>query len=225
LNGIPNSLISRVDVVTGGASAAYGSDALSGVVNFVLDREFTGVKGSVHGGISTYGDAPTYGGDLVVGTPFANGRGHVLLSGEYSFSEGVRGNPRPNLDAGWNTIQNPNYIVTNGVGNGQPEFLIVPQVGIGNAAPGGLITAGPLKGIQFDASGRPYQFNYGPLAGRGSLMSGGDWQLTRTDRTSDLQAKVVRKTVFLRSSYDVTDNVSAYAQLHWSHTFGYSHNA
>ncbi len=221
VNAVPNALVSRVDVVTGGASAAYGSDALSGVVNFVLDREFTGLKGSVQGGISTYGDAPTYGVDLAGGTPFANGRGHILAAGEYSYSKGVRGNPRPNLDEGWNTIQNPNYVA----GNGQPEFLILPNVGIANAAPGGLITAGPLKGIQFDADGNPYPFRYGPLGYRGSLMSGGDWELTRTDRTSDLQAKVVRKTVFLRSSYDVTDNVTAYAQLHWSHTFGYSHNA
>jgi outer membrane receptor protein involved in Fe transport len=221
LNGIPNALISRVDVVTGGASAAYGSDALSGVVNFVLDREFTGVKGSVQGGISTYGDAPTYGGDLVVGTPFANGRGHVLLSGEYSFSEGVRGNPRPNLDSGFNTILNPAYAV----GNGQPEFLITHNVGIANAAPGGLITAGPLKGIQFDANGNPYPFRYSAAGYRGNLMSGGDWELTRTDRTSDLQSKVSRKTLFFRSSYDVTDNVTVYGQAHWSHAFGSSQNA
>ncbi len=222
VNSIPNALISRVDVVTGGASAAYGSDALSGVVNFVLDHEFTGIKGSAQGGISTFGDAPTWGGDLAYGTPFAAGRGHILLAGEYSYSKGVRGNPRPNLDEGWNTIQNPNYVA----GNGQPEFLILPNVGIANAAPGGLITAGPLKGIQFDANGNPYPFRYGPLGGvRGNLMSGGDWEWTRTDRTSDLQSKVVRQTVFARTSYDVTDNVTAYAQLHWSHALGFSQNA
>lgn len=56
LNTMPNGLIARIDVVTGGASAVYGSDALAGVLNFILDKEYTGVKGSVQGGVTTYGD-------------------------------------------------------------------------------------------------------------------------------------------------------------------------
>lgn len=75
INTFPQQLVSRVDIVTGGASAAYGSDALAGVINFVLDREFTGVKGELQGGLTTYGDGPNWNGALSAGTPFANGRG------------------------------------------------------------------------------------------------------------------------------------------------------
>jgi iron complex outermembrane receptor protein len=221
VNAIPNALISRVDVVTGGASAAYGSDALTGVVNFVLDRQFTGVKGSVQGGISTYGDAPAYAVSLASGTPFANGRGHFLLAGEYNYSKGVRGNPRPYAAVGFQTIQNPLYVA----GNGQPELLLVDNAGIGIAAPGGLITAGPLKGIQFDATGNPYPFVYGANGVRGNLMQGGDWQNTRTDQTSDLAAKVNRKTLFSRLSYEITDDISVYGQFHWNNSYGFSQNA
>jgi iron complex outermembrane receptor protein len=53
---IPQMLLKRVDVVTGGASAVYGSDAVAGVINFVTDTRFTGVKTQVQGGVSTYGD-------------------------------------------------------------------------------------------------------------------------------------------------------------------------
>ena len=60
VNIMPDALISRVDVVTGGASAVYGSDALAGVVNFVLDKKFTGIKGNVQGGVTTYGDDAQY---------------------------------------------------------------------------------------------------------------------------------------------------------------------
>ena len=60
VNTFPQQLVSRVEVVTGGASAAYGSDALAGVINFVLDRDFTGIKGEVQGGVSTYGDGVTW---------------------------------------------------------------------------------------------------------------------------------------------------------------------
>lgn len=56
VNTLPQSLVSRVDVVTGGASAAYGSDAVVGAVNFVLDKTFTGIKGSVSTGISSRND-------------------------------------------------------------------------------------------------------------------------------------------------------------------------
>ena len=57
---LPQLLIQRVDIVTGGASAAYGSDAVSGVVNFMLDKKFRGIKGVVQGGISTRRDAQNY---------------------------------------------------------------------------------------------------------------------------------------------------------------------
>jgi len=56
---LPQQLITRVDVVTGGASAGYGSDALAGVVNFVLDTKFTGLKSEISGGMSNYGMTAT----------------------------------------------------------------------------------------------------------------------------------------------------------------------
>lgn len=59
-NMLPSALIKRIDVVTGGASAAWGSDAVAGVINFVLDREFTGIKGEIQGGISGEGDGENY---------------------------------------------------------------------------------------------------------------------------------------------------------------------
>src|SRR4051812_37393146 len=57
IDTLPQMLVSRIDIVTGGASAVYGSDAVTGVVNFVLDKKFTGFKTDINSGISTYGDA------------------------------------------------------------------------------------------------------------------------------------------------------------------------
>ncbi|MGE3335692.1 MAG: TonB-dependent receptor plug domain-containing protein [Rhodospirillaceae bacterium] len=90
INTVPTGLVSRVDIVTGGASAAYGSDALAGVVNFVFDKEYTGVKGDIQGGITTYGDNENYKVELTVGVPFAGGRGHFLAYGENGFENGAR---------------------------------------------------------------------------------------------------------------------------------------
>src|SRR5690606_1597267 len=115
----PNGLIERIEVVTGGASAAYGSDALSGVVNFVLDRDFTGLKGSVEGSGTTHGDGEAYKASLTYGTPFASDRGHFLFSGEHASEGDILGNPRDWAETTYQIINNPNYTPT----NGQPQLL------------------------------------------------------------------------------------------------------
>src|SRR5262249_42649472 len=78
VNLLPQALVQRVDVVTGGASAAWGSDAVAGVVNYVLDTGFTGLMTDVQTGFSTYGDVPTFKAELSYGTKFADGRGHFV---------------------------------------------------------------------------------------------------------------------------------------------------
>ena len=211
INTIPSALVTRVDVVTGGASAAYGSDALSGVVNFVLDHDFTGIKGNAQVGETTYGDNQTYKVSLTMGTPFANGRGHFLLSGEDDFTSGIQGNPRAWGQIGREVMVNPAYTATNGL----PQNIIVNNVGLSNSAPGGLITSGPLKGTAFGPGGAPYQFNYGTLVA-GNLMSGGDWQTSRIDQYADLLERSSIQNVFSRVSYDVSDNFHVYAQVQWS---------
>src|SRR3546814_17870468 len=74
VNLLPQNLVQRVDVVTGGASAAYGSDAVAGVVNFILDTKFTGVKGSLTFSQTDRSDGRVVSGDLAYGIPFADGR-------------------------------------------------------------------------------------------------------------------------------------------------------
>jgi iron complex outermembrane receptor protein len=90
INTLPQALVQRVDVVTGGASAAYGSDALVGVVNFILDKNFKGVKGSIQGGTSKYGDANSYKATLAAGMSFAGGRGHIEGSVEHFESDPIK---------------------------------------------------------------------------------------------------------------------------------------
>ena len=79
---LPQMLVQRVDVVTGGASAVYGSDAVAGVVNYVLDHNFVGFKAQVQGGISTYGDAATARIGFAAGMNVLD-KGHFEVSAEY----------------------------------------------------------------------------------------------------------------------------------------------
>ncbi len=81
---IPTALVKRVDVVTGGASAAWGSDALTGVVNIRLKDKIEGLEGNIQYGVSQRGDNKQLAGSLAYGSSFAKGRGQFMIAGEYS---------------------------------------------------------------------------------------------------------------------------------------------
>ena len=85
----PQLLVKRVDVVTGGASASYGSDAVGGVVNFITDTHFEGFKGNILGSITKYGDDETALVQAAYGKSFMDDRLHVVVSGEYDHEGGV----------------------------------------------------------------------------------------------------------------------------------------
>lgn len=86
-NTIPIALIERVDVLTGGASAVYGADAVSGAVNFILKDDFEGVAVRTQGGMSDEGDAEDFFASFVFGTNFGAGRGNITSSYEYRKQE------------------------------------------------------------------------------------------------------------------------------------------
>ncbi|HET7083415.1 MAG TPA: TonB-dependent receptor [Rhizomicrobium sp.] len=166
---LPQMLIQRVDVVTGGASASWGSDAIAGVVNFVTDKKFEGFKMNANAGLSKYGDMGTVTFQMAAGTSFAGGRAHFEMSGEYSYNDGLL----------------PRYPTTLNYG-AQPENLEGRQLfrlsgtagyGTGNAPPGiadtfyaplpqnsvqsnyGSVASGAKVGVAFDTQGKPYKFN------------------------------------------------------------------
>src|SRR6478672_11964986 len=95
VNTIPTDLIDRVDVVTGGNSAVYGSDAIAGVVNFVLKTDYEGIQLRGQGGLSKYGDAGSYFVSGLVGKNFAGGRGNIAVNAEFAQQEQYFGSARP----------------------------------------------------------------------------------------------------------------------------------
>lgn len=94
LNTIPTALIDSIEVITGGASAAYGSDAVAGVANFKLRQNFTGVELNADYGFSTKGDGQTAQISGILGGKFDDGRGHIMMALEYSHRVGVSGSQR-----------------------------------------------------------------------------------------------------------------------------------
>jgi len=96
LNNIPSSMIERVEVITGGASAVYGSDAIAGVVNFILKDDFEGFEANIgYEATVEYGDAEFYTGDVTFGANFDSGRGNVTTNFAYTNRKDVFAGDRP----------------------------------------------------------------------------------------------------------------------------------
>ena len=223
INNIPQSLVQRVDIVTGGASAIYGSDAVTGVVNFILDKTFTGIKGEVSGGVTTYGDDRNWKVNLTAGVPFAADRGHVLLSAEAVRSDGIlNGYNRGWINQGANIIINPAYGTGPGQSTSVPQQLVRTRVGIAQATPGSIITSGPLKGIYFGPGGVPAQYNYGELVSPSVWNVGGDWKSTIKSPDQSLDSPTTRQSMFTRFAYDITENINVYVQYAWNYASVYS---
>jgi iron complex outermembrane recepter protein len=216
INLLPQELVSRVDVVTGGASAAYGSDAVAGVVNFVLDRNFEGVKGEVSRGLSNNWDNKSWKASLVAGTEFGGGRGHILADAVYYTNDGSSFNVGSASGRDWED-RNPGVISGGGV---SPSRIIFPSgVVIDNGAPGGLVTSGPLKGTTFGPGGVPEVFHYGSVVGS-VFQEGGDGIIG----PQTLVASLDRRQIYSRVSYDVTDdfNVFASGTYAWNQTVSHA---
>jgi iron complex outermembrane receptor protein len=96
LNVIPTQFIERVDVLTGGASSLYGSDAVAGVVNFVFKKDFEGIEASAQYGITEEGDDEQYQASVTAGGNFADGKGNMMLHIGYSDQQGVLSRERDN---------------------------------------------------------------------------------------------------------------------------------
>jgi len=219
INSFPNALIERVDVVTGGASAAYGSDALSGVVNFVLDKDFEGVKGEIQAGMTKYRDDKNYSGQLTYGGGFANGRGHILASVEHSHNDGVKGTKgRPWAELPAAVILNPAYGTGVGQSTSVPQNIVARNVGLSAGTPGGIITTGVLKGTYFGPGGTILSgYNFGVNVGN-NLQQGGDWEYSRIENGIDIAGMINRYVAYVRTSYDVSDSVTAFVDAQWSNS-------
>jgi outer membrane receptor protein involved in Fe transport len=140
VNTIPLDLVSRIDVVTGGASGVYGSDAIAGVVNFVLKDDYEGLALHGQNGISKYGDAGNQYISLVAGQNFADGRGNLAVDLEFSHQQDYYGSGRPNLRTN-NTfvlVDNDPGGSANGAADG-PDRLFFRDVRAATISLGGLV--------------------------------------------------------------------------------------
>lgn len=195
LNSIPATLIKQVDVLTGGASAVYGSDALAGVVNFQLVDDFEGMEITSLYDITSEGDAERYNFDVTIGGNFDEGRGNAVLYASYLSRKALFSDAR---DFSSNALLDSTV-------DGKPA--LVP--GGSSGVPGTRVFGGPtlpngdtLGTFDPNGEGRAWQepgdrFNYAP--------------------DNFLQLPQERYLLTAMGHYDITDSVEIYSEMNFSH--------
>jgi outer membrane receptor protein involved in Fe transport len=212
LNLIPPLLLDRTEIVTGGASAAYGSDAVAGVINVILDKDLEGVRWQADVYQTGEGDGTSRHVSAAGGLPLFSGRAHLIIGGEYEDADGIDSCV---LTRDW--CRNLPGIVTNAASatNGQPRNIIGEDVVLGNMTSAGLIVGGAaplpatsrLAGIQFDAGGNPIPWTYG-FPREAQFQFGGDG-FSRYETTNP-RTPVERYSLFSRLNFEIGDTTNLF---------------
>lgn len=223
LNSITPSLIDTVEIITGGASAIYGSDAIAGVVNFKLRRDFEGFEVDAQYGVTERNDAEAVSLSATLGGKFAEDRGSFVASLTYFDRGGTFRESRPFFERsgiasalqGGAVVSSAANLPSQAVLNGIFAGYGVTGTPARNAAFGvnldGTLftTASPVLNLRFP-EGDPYILD----EGRVGFPLG---------NTLPLQTPIERYTAFVRGSFEITENLEAYLQYnHMRYDSAYS---
>jgi iron complex outermembrane recepter protein len=213
INLIPQGLVERVDVVTGGASAAYGSDAVAGVANFILNRRLTGLRVNATTGISQRGDNEEFRISVNGGFSALDGRLHVIAGGEYFVNAGIRGDERQFRQTAGNQVLDPtrtNFLTR--IDDYRTAYTTGGLVVVGT---GGTTTnRNQVFGIQFGGGGVPLPYDYGTvsttLRNATGTQNGGDG--FRTSTGQEIVRPLDRASAFTHIDLEVVDGVTLYTE-------------
>ncbi len=238
INLFPEQVLLRIEAVTGGASAAYGTDAVSGVVNYILDTEFDGFRASAQTGFSERGDGRSQKYSMAFGSDLGE-RTHVLFSAGYTERDDIVGYDGRDWYNGCGLTQNPSvpanvalvagssppqinastFVPANG-GYSADNPRLLPTCNLHNTqlTYDGLVTFGSgatARQYELMSDGSAIPFNRtvprtGPNAGVGVMPGGGGQNLAETD--TSLLSGWNLKNAFLYLDHDITDNVNVYVQ-------------
>jgi iron complex outermembrane recepter protein len=216
INSFPEVLIERVEVVTGGASAAYGTDAVAGVANFILDTDFEGLKTHIQGGSSSANSRGTWEVGAAYGTEIGE-RGNLIVSAEAYAQDGVHGYDSQSWYEAWGQVRVP----------GTSLDLVVPNVVSTQGSQNGIISApgSALNNWEFRPDGTAGAFVFGSPSGGGahSITNGGSGTPNGTEYAT-LSPEADRNNAFLYYDFDLNDSTNLYAQVTRGQNTSLSHN-
>jgi outer membrane receptor protein involved in Fe transport len=248
INTIPSDLIESVDVVTGGESSVYGSDAIAGVINFKLRDHYQGLEARAQSGISQSGDAGAYFTSILAGKNFADNRGNIAIDLEYARQNLLYASER----ASYRTVSG--FVTTDtdpaGIATGQtlpnydgiPDAVFFHNIRSATISGGGLVSfASPSGGCGTDATGKRFSCNYlfqpdGSLVAQtgtrvgigtntsspsGSSFLGGNGYNTRSGQLVQLQPALDRYSANLVGHFDISEALVPFIEATYTRTDTY----
>ncbi|MEY4239408.1 MAG: hypothetical protein RL339_2009 [Pseudomonadota bacterium] len=217
-NVIPTGLLSRVEVVKAGGAAVYGSDAIAGVVNYVLRRDFEGLEADAQASVTSRGDYPSYSARLTGGANFGDGRGNVAVNVDWSKTEPLAFDTRPLTQLSRITSTNS---ADTGPTDGIPSIREVIPARFWPFNLNGVIYATPapvpvfLRG-QFNADGSVSSYNPGTVLGIPFAIGGDGFPYSQLVGT--LRTGIDRIAANAIAHYDLTDTVRLSTELLFART-------
>lgn len=245
-NVIPRSALQGVEVITGGAASTYGADAVAGVVNFQLKRNFTGVDFDVQYGVTERGDGQTWDASVLLGSNFADDRGNAMLGINYS-DRGVvedinipfmraaytdpayTGGGTFQLFPGWTILPTNNLVTFNyGSTSNSPTQAAINQVFAQYGVAAGDVPTGANTDLYFNGDGTLFYTLPGAVTGaqspnfRGTLypqsrrLTNGG--IAPNSYSNWAQVPLQRYSLFAHAYYEVTDGIEVYVQGLFNHS-------
>ncbi|RUO26199.1 TonB-dependent receptor [Aliidiomarina minuta] len=212
-NTIPSSWIDRVEIITGGASAVYGADAVTGAVNFILKRDIQGFDATATKGFSEHSDYENERFTVSYGTNFADNRGNVAVSAEYNSQDRLNALDHPWTRTSWSSV---GYEAFNGFPRAEedalspnhPDTYSIPNTGHYRLSRNGTANiGGDWYTFSNDGQVRPVQLDGIVDPARGQCQAPCDFINLR--QYSEIQPEFERFNVNLRGNYEVTNNLLA----------------
>ena len=198
LNSIPLALIERTDILSGGATTTYGADAVSGVINFITKRDFSGIEATIADSITEKGDGNTFRTDVTIGANFDDGRGNAVFSIGYQESDPVTQGDRKFGVTNIGSFSN----LPAGSGTAVPSRVtgvrrIDPATGLPSTAPGSVGGVAQNATLQFNPATNslvtPFSsFNFNPF--------------------NLFQTPFERFNIFGSARYEISDKIEVYTQ-------------
>jgi|TARA_R100000501_G_scaffold18139_1_gene36363 outer membrane receptor protein involved in Fe transport len=211
LNSVPSLAIARVEVVTGGASAAYGSDAVSGVVNLIYDTELEGFKFNAQYGQTDENDANDYRLAAAYGADLGGGQGHLLVAADYNKNTGIPFGK----DRAWQRESPVRFVNPDNTGpdDGIPAFIFAKDAVLFVGSPNGVTLPGGAAGnLEFFPDGTARDRELGVIGG--NFMLGGSG--SRLGDNTALFIPVERFNVLAAAEYDVGGGVRVFSELSYA---------
>jgi len=229
INSIPSAAIESVEIISGGASATYGADAMGGVTNFKMKRNFQGVSLNLQEMLTEEGGGRETSASVLVGGNFGDGRGNAMLGLTYTNREAVKAEDREFYVDGWRNVNTPGGEVI-GFSNftfpgpnpftpNNPDPAAYAAIGLPTATSGEGVFLNPDGSLFLNSAANPGRGYTGPINLENKILGSGTTNpgtVSANNLNTIITTPLERYSVFGNAHFDITDHVTVFAQANFS---------